>query len=174
MLKTYIASLNDQMHQLDNFLTLIRKRIFEMIKTIIKYVKLFLKIAFKSSKYFFAVFGIIFTLIFLFSKEKKGNLYVLLYFFIGYMMFNMLLGIFNLFIYVCTKIYSIIANAITLTHPGRTTRYKAKKSITIAIDAIIILAVIILMMILFFMLSFIYSVEIYLYDVINEIFRVRN
>lgn len=174
MLKTYVASLNDRMHQLDNFFTRLRKSFFKMIRTIIRYVKLFLRLAFKSSKYFFAAFGFIFTLIFLFSKEKKGNLYVLLYFFIGYMMFTMLTGALNAFLYICTKIYNIIANALTLAQPGRTKRYKVMKGITITIDAISILAAILFMFILFFTLSFIYSVEIYLYDVINEIFRARN
>ena len=174
MLKTYIASLNDRMHQLDIFFTRIRKSFFKMIRTIIKYVKLFLRIAFKSSKYFFAAFGIIFTMIFFLSKEKKGNLYVLLYFFIGYMMFTMLTGALNAFIYICTKIYNIITNALTLAQPGRTKRYKVMKSITITIDAITILAVIIFMMMIFFVLSFLYSTELYLYDVINEMFRGKS
>jgi len=174
MLKTYIASLNDRIHQLDNFITRIRKSFFKMIRTIIKYVKLFLRIAFKSSKYFIALFILIFTIIFFLSKEKKGNLYVLLYFFIGYMMFNMLAGALNSFIYICTKIYNIIANALTLAQPGRTKRYKVMKGITIAIDAITILAVIILIMIIFFVLSFLYSIEIHLYDIINEMFRGKS
>ena len=71
MLKTYIASLNDRIHQLDDFITRIRKSFFKMIHTIIKYVKLFLRIAFKSSKYFIALFILIFTIIFFLSKEKK-------------------------------------------------------------------------------------------------------
>ena len=89
-------------------------------------------------------------------------------------MFNMLAGALNSFIYICTKIYNIIANAFTLAQPGRTKRYKVMKGITIAIDAITILAVIIFMMMIFFGLSFLYSIEIHLYDIINEMFRGKS
>ena len=171
MLKPFFQSLKDRIHQLDIFITRIRNSFIEMIKTMTKYVKYFLRIAFKSSKYFFALFILIFTIIFFLSKEKKGNLYVLLYFFIGYMMFNLLLSILNLMINIMKLLFRSISLFHQSTENDRPKRQRVSKAVAGIVNCIIILGLILAIVCIFFVLSFLYSIEIHLFDIINELFR---
>lgn len=174
MLKPIFSSMKDQINTLDNFMTRIGKSFFEMVRTIIKYVKIFLSIAFKSSKYIFASFGLIFLLVFFFSKEKKGNLYVLLYFFIGYMLLILLLTIITIIIDIIKMTFSAISLFHQSTENDRPKRQRVYKAVAGVVKCIIILALIIVLFFILLTISFIYSIEIELYDIINELFRGKS
>ena len=171
MLKPLLQSLKDRINQLDMFITRIRKSFFEMVKTIIEYVKYFLGIAFKSSKYFISIFILIFTIIFFLSKEKKGNLCVVLYFFLGYMMFIILLSIIKIIILIFQLCYETMILFFQATEQDRTKRQRLYKVADGIVNCFRILGLLLAAFCIFFILSFFYSAELYLYDVINEIFR---
>ena len=174
MIKPFFQSLKDRIHELDIIVTRLRKSFFEMIDTITKYVKKFLRIAFKSSKYFVTIFVIIFILVFLISKEKKGNLYVLVYFFIGYLMFNLLLTIINLLIIIIKMTFRTISLFHQSTENDRPKRQRVRKALSGVVNCIIIIGLILAIFAIFFVLSFLYSIEIHLYDIINEMFRGKS
>jgi hypothetical protein len=174
MTNPFVQSLKDQMNALDFFIGKIWTSFTDMLLKIIEYIKYFLEIGFGSLKYILACFGFIFILIILFSKEKKENLYVLLYFFIGITMASSLAGIIYTILYIIVKVKEITKLIKETSQTDRHWRQRVSKGFQAAGLCFAVLFLILALFFILFGLSFLYSIEIHLYDVINQLFRGKD
>ena len=171
MTDPFIESLNNQFKALDNFIATIWKTFISMILTVIKYIKYFLQVSFKSIGYILSFFTFIFILIVLFSKNKEQNFYVWVYFFIGFTMISVIGGMIALIIVLIETIIKIYNDIVKLTDEHRTPEQKLWLGIWILVFILLCFGIVIAVFIGITGISFLHSIELYLFDKIDVIFK---
>jgi hypothetical protein len=167
----FVLSLKDRMRQLDTYINKIWNSFTSMILTVIKYVKYFIKVSFKSAAYILTLFSFIFILIMIFSKARKENLYVLLYFFIAFTMMGLFGAMISMIIFQIELIIDIVVTSKKIANPERSAESKGWLSLWIALCILMFIFGIIAITIASIGLSFLHSVEIELFDKIEIIFK---
>jgi hypothetical protein len=171
VLNPFVSSLKDRMTQLDSFIAKIWNSFNSMVLTIKKYIKYFIKITFKSAAYLLTLFTFFFIMIILFSKNKKENLYVLLYFFIGFTMMGLLVGIISMIIFQIEIIVDIAETSKKIANPERSLESKGWLGLWIALCIIMFIFGLVILFFSSIGLSFLYSGELILFDKIEDIFK---
>ena len=167
----FVLSLKDRITQLDSYITKIWNSFITMILTINNYVKYFIRVAFKTSAYILTLFSFIFILIMIFSKDRKENLYVLLYFFIAFTMMGLLAGIISMVIFQIEMIIEIVQTSKKIANPERSLESKCWLGLWIALCIIMFIFGLIALVFASIGISFLHSVEIELFDKIEFIFK---
>lgn len=167
----FVLSLKDRITQLDSYITKIWNSFTTMVSTINQYVKYFLKVAFKSAAYLLTLFSFIFILIMIFSKDRKENLYVLLYFFIAFTMMGLFGAMIAMIIFQIELIIEIVQTSKKIANPERSAESKGWLGLWIALCIIMFIFGLVAIIIASIGLSFLHSIEIELFDKIEFIFK---
>jgi predicted PurR-regulated permease PerM len=167
----FVSSLKDRMTQLDTYITKIWNTFTKMVSTINQYIKYFIRVTFKTAKYILTFFTFIFILIMLFSKARKENLYVLLYFFIAFTMMGLFGAIISMIIFQIEIIIDIVNTSKKISNPERSLESKGWLGLWIALCILMFIFGLVALVIASIGLSFLYSAEIELFDIIEVIFK---
>ena len=167
----FISSLKDRMTQLDGYITKIWNTFTKMVSTITEYVKYFLRVTFKTAKYILTFFTFIFIMVMLFSKDRKENLYVLLYFFIAFTMMGLFGAIISMIIFQIELIVEIVQTSKKIANPERSLESKGWLGLWVFLCFVMFIFGLVALVIASIGLSFLYSAEIELFDRIEVIFK---
>jgi hypothetical protein len=167
----FVSSLKDRMTQLDRYITKIWNSFTSMVLTINNYVKYFIRVIFKTVKYVLTLFGFIFIMIILFSKDKKENLYVLLYFFIAFTMMGLFGGIISMIIFQIELMNEIVQTSKKISNPERSGESKGWLGLWVFICCVMFALGLVAIVIIAIGITFLHSFEIELFDKIEFIFK---